>query len=322
MISPLKFVSNAVARKDYVPALTCFRIKDKFVKAYNGGIGLCSPIDLDIIASPKASQLLKALGACEEGQPIALTVATNGKLLVSCGSFRTFVECQDPELFPDIQPEGQEVRLNGPILPAIRYLEPFIAEDASRPWACGLLLDGECAYATNNIVLVEYWMGAQFPIRVSLPSNCINELLRIGEEPERLQVTENRIVFHFSGGRWLSSQLLVAQWPDVHGLFDRCADDPQQQVNPLLWDAIEKAIPFADDIGRCYLLPGRISTNSDDNVTGTSITCAHSPGLGCYNGKHLFNLRTIIKTVAWNSYPKPVMFYGEVCRGIIAGITR
>ena len=55
MLAALKFVQGAVARRDFVPALTHFYIADGFVKGYNGRIAICAPIDVDLVATPKAA---------------------------------------------------------------------------------------------------------------------------------------------------------------------------------------------------------------------------------------------------------------------------
>ena len=75
---------------------------------------------------------------------------------------------------------------------------PFIAEDASRPWARGVLFDSQFARATNNIVIVEYWLGSTvFPIPINMPKSAITEVLRIGEEPEKTYVNETNITLIF-----------------------------------------------------------------------------------------------------------------------------
>lgn len=318
MIDALKFVQGAVAKKDFVPALTHFRICNGRVKGFNGSLGICSPINIDLDIAPKAAQFVKAINACEE--EISLHVAENGKLCVRSGKFKTFVDCDDKHNYPDIEPTGKMVQLGKELVPALKKLEPFIAEDASRPWACGVMFDGESAYATNNIVFVEHWLGYSFPVRVNIPASAIRELIRIGENPVRMQMTEDRIVFHYEGKQWLSTQVLTQPWPDVSGLFARMSMKGQKPVPEGLWEALEHIVPFGDDLNRCFMLGSEISTTDKSDVTGTSIKLKGLPEFGIYNGKQLLALKEVATSFAFDIYPSAVPFFGTATRGLISGI--
>jgi DNA polymerase III sliding clamp (beta) subunit (PCNA family) len=317
MLHALKFVQGAIAKKDFTPALTHFRIHGGFVKGFNGSLGLCAPISVDLDIAPKALPFVKAINACTE--TIALNIADNGKLCVRSGSFKAFIECVAPDSYPDIQPTGKFINLPDSLLPALRYLEPFIAVDASRPWACGVLFDGESAYATNNIVLVQYWLGFNFPSRVNIPAFAVRELIRIGEAPIRLQLSENRLVFHYENGAWLSTQLFEAQWPDAASILDKHMDAPPEEVEPAFWDSLDQLLPFVDEIGRCYFFGNRVATMANPEASGVSVS-VNCPPAGVFNARQLANLRTIAKQIAFSAYPAPVPFFGDASRGIIVGI--
>jgi len=317
LLMALKFVQGAVARKDFVPALTHFRISNGTVRGFNGALAISSPIDLDLDVSPAAVPFVKAISACNE--TIALHVAANGKLVIRSGAFRANIDTDAPANFPDIRPSGAYVNLPDDFLPALAYLEPFIAEDASRPWACGILFDGQYAYATNNIVLVQYWLGFNFPSRVNIPANAVRELLRIGKSPVRLQVSDTRLTFHYGDGAWVSTTLFESQWPDTNALLDRHLEAPVHEVAPAFWAAVEQVLPFADELGRCYFNGSCIATGSDPELAGYSVAVS-CPESGIFNIKQLFNLRAIVKQIGFASYPNPVPFFGERSRGIIVGL--
>lgn len=318
MITALKFVQGAVAKKDFVPSLTHFRISNGKVKGFNGSLGICSPVPIDLDIAPRAAQFVKAIEACQE--EISLHVADNGKLCVRSGKFKTFVDCDDKKNYPDIEPTGQLVKLGNALIPALKKLEPFIAEDASRPWACGILLDGESAFATNNIIFVEHWLGYQFPVRVNIPAMAIRELIRIKQNPLYMQMTEDRIVFHYEGGQWLSTQLLTQPWPDAAAILGKLNSAGQESAPAGLWEALEHIVPFADDINRCYLLGDQLSTTEAADVSGTSIDLPGLPEKGIYNGKQLLALKDIAHTFNFNAYPQAVPFFGDRTRGLISGL--
>lgn len=317
MLEALKFVHGAVARKDYKPELTHFRIHNKQVKGFNGSLAICSPIPLDLDICPKATQFVKAIDACTD--TISMHINKNNKLVIQSGNFKSFVDCVDPIGFPDISPEGKNIVLGDSLLPALEYLEPFIAEDASRPWARGILFDGESAFATNNIVLVQYWLSFKFPFRVNIPASAVRELLRIGENPVRMQVTENRIVFHYKDNRWLATQLCNVPWPDAIKILNEAPPSDQKPFPVGFWEAIDQVIPFCDETNRLYFHGERMSTSQTPELAGSCVEIECEP-TGCYNGKHLSNLRHIAKTIAFAAYPAPVSFFGDRCRGILVGI--
>lgn len=333
MLDALNFVKGAVARKDLVPSLQHFRIERGFIRSFNGTLGLCSPIPCDLTCAPRATQLVQALAAIGEidvsthdepgkritTQPVALSLNDKGRLLIRSGDFKTFVDTIDPTTFPPYEPQGKRVALGEPILPALRYLEPFIAEDASRQWACGILFDGQSAFATNNIVLQEYWLGSDFPCRVNIPAAAIRELLRIGDEPTHIQMAETRVSFHYEKTRrWLTTNLYEAAWPNAREFLDKPSN--QHDFPKGFFDAIERLIPFSDELGRCYFHGGKIATSHEPDATGTTIDLPGIPAAGCFNARQLLRLREVAKTVDFNAYPEPSLFYGGDARGLIVGI--
>lgn len=317
MLAALKFVQGAVAKKDFVPALTHFRIARGHVKGFNGQLAISSPIDLDLEASPRAVEFVKAIAACTES--IALHIAKNGKLVVRSGNFKAHIDCDDGKKFPDIMPTGRMVKLNESLLPALAALEPFIAEDASRPWACGVLFDGATAFSTNNIVLVQYWLGFEFPGRINVPSSAVKEVLRIGVNPTHLQIQDNRLTFHYEDGRWISTSLFEAQWPDTTELLDRFLKAPTQLIDESLWLALEQLVPFIDDLSRVYFHSDHIATSAESDSEGSSFQVA-CPAAGIFNAKQLIKLQSVAKYIGFAAYPQPVPFFGERTRGIILGI--
>lgn len=317
MLEALKFVHGAVAKKDFAPALTHFRIQNRKVTGFNGSLAISTPIPLDLDICPKATQFVKAIDACTE--TISMHVNKSGKLVIQSGSFKSFVDCVDPVGFPDIAPTGKNIVLGDSLLPALEYLEPFIADDASRPWARGILFDGESAFATNNIVLVQYWLSFKLPFRVNIPQSAVRELLRIGTDPERMQVTENRIVFHYKDGSWLATSLCATAWPDAIRLLNEAPESEQKPFPTGFWEAVDQIVPFADELSRIYFHGDKMATTATPDLVGSCVEAECEPA-GCYNGKHLSNLRHIASTIAFASYPAPVAFFGDRCRGIIVGI--
>lgn len=314
MLDALKFVQGAVAKKDFVQALTHFHISGGFIKGYNGSLALCSPIDLDLEVTPKADQFIKAIATCKDTVQLNMTPA--GRLSIKSGSFRAFVDCID-EAYPDVQPEGEVLELDGALLEALKKLNPFIAEDASRQWARGILFRGRSAFATNNVTLVEYWLGYNFPVEVNIPKPAVQELIRIGEEPTKVQVCENSVTFHYASGRWLRTQTYSTQWPDMAKILDR--DSTQQPFPEGFFEALADLLPFADDLQRVYFLNTRMATTPVEGL-GASVDLVGLPEQGIYNIRQLQLLEAVAETIDLSQYPAPCLFYGDRVRGAIVGM--
>jgi len=314
MLAALKFVQGSVAAKDFVPELMHFKIENGTVRGYNGMLGLCCPINLDLNISPKAVPFVKAIQTCKD--PVQLHVTPAGKLAVKSGKFKAFIDCiQEP--FPDTPLEGTEVPLSGSLLGVLKALAPFIAEDASRPWARGILFRGQSAFATNNICVVEHWLTSIFPIEVNIPRAAVLELIRIGEEPERIQVAENAVTFHYAGNKWLRTQTYSTEWPDLSRILDQGSG--QLPVPAGLYEAITDMIPFVEDLGGIFFKPGSVSTSRAEGV-GASVDLPEVSSEGCFHFKQILLLEKIAKTIDLNAYPAPCLFMGDKVRGAIVGI--
>lgn len=314
MLGSLRFVQGAVAKKDLVPSLTHFRIKDGTIRGYNGMLGLCCPIDVNLDVSPRAVPFVKAIQTCADTIQLHMTPA--GRLSVKSGKFKAFIDCIHED-FPEVTPEGVEIPLKEGLLATLKLLAPFIAEDASRPWARGILFKGQSAFATNNVCLIEHWLGYQFPVEINIPKAAVAELLRIGEEPERLQMTAESVTFHFSGERWLRTQTYTTEWPDLSLVLNQNSN--QEKVPEGIWQAIENLIPFVDELGRIFLCPGLVSTGITEGKDAV-IELPEVQANACFNFEQLLLLKTVAKSVDFSSYPRPCLFQGNEIRGAIVGM--
>lgn len=317
MLDVLKFVKGAVGKKDFVPALTHFRIHESRITGYNGKLCLSAPIALDVDCCPKAIPFVKAIEACEDTAQLHIT--PTGKLSIRSGKFRAHVEQLEVQAFPDVQPEGVLVDIDGRLLPAFKTMFDFISEDASRPWSTGLLLDGASVFATNNVIVSEMWLGYHFPYRVNVPRYAIREMIRIAEEPVALQLSANSMTVHYSGERWLRTQLNVDAWPDAANMLDIKSTGTAPVAFPDgFFEALAKLAPFTDDGSRVYLLGDRVSTAPED---GTSVELPGLPAVAAlFNHTMLSSLEGVASLIDFTAYPAPVPWYGDNVRGLIMGM--
>lgn len=315
MLKELKFVQGAVAKKDFLPALTHFRIENGEVRSFNGTLALSSPINLDIDCTPKAEPFVKAIQNCKETVTMSMTPA--GRLGIKSGSFKAFIDCVE-EQTPHVIPEGEEFEIDGDaLLKALKTISPFIGDDASRPWSNGILLKGQSAFATNNVSLIEYWIGSTFPIVCNVPKAAVREMIRIGEAPERAQVNDKSISFHYSDGRWIRAALLEIGWPDLNKVLDVQSD--AKPIDERIYEALDTIKPFTDKQERVYIHDGKMSTTLVEGE-GASYDIPDFPYEGVYQ-LHILNLlRGTADSIDFSSYPKPCLFFGNRLRGAIIGM--
>ncbi len=317
MLEELKFVQGAVAKKDLVPSMTHFRIENGTVRSYNGTLALSSPIALDINCTPNAVELVRAISQCD--QTVTLNMETNGKLHIVSGRFSAYIDCIDGET-QHVEPSGEVVNFDGvALLKAIETLMPFVGDDASRPWTNGILFRDHSAFATNNVCLVEYWLGVRSPVVINIPRAALKEMLRIGEPPTYAQMDQNSLTLHYSDGRWIRSQLLVVNWPDMRNILDKeCKPQPLDRT---LFEAIEKIESFTDAAGRVYLQNGYARTHHEnDGRVGASYAVENLTIEGLYQVKMLSLLNGVATHGDFSRYPEPALFFGNNLRGAIIGM--
>lgn len=315
MLAELKFVVGSVAKKDYLPALTHFCIENGTVRGYNGTLALCSPIPFDISCKPKATALVQAIRNCTETISLSMTAA--GRLSIKSGKFKAFVECIEGES-NHVVPEGQRINIDGVgFLAAVKAVAEFMGDDASRPWSNGILFKGQSAFATNNVIVVEYWTGVDFPIVVNIPRAAVKEILRINEAPEYAQVTEQSFSLHYSNKRWIRSQILSSEWPDLSSILNKPSN--QIPVNPNLFEGLEVIKPFADKMGRIIFNEGSVCTSLTEG-DGAKYEVEGLNYEGSYNVEMLASLAGVAHTIDLTTYPKPCLFMGDRLRGAIIGM--
>lgn len=316
MLKELKFVMGAVSKKDLVPAMTHFCIEDGHVRSFNGIVALSSPIPFDINCKPKAETLYRAIENCED--TITLYMTPGGKLGVKSGPFRALVSCIE-ESAVHVEPEGEIVDIDGDaVLKAFKVLEPIIGDDAARSWQAGILLKGQSAYATCNVVVVEYWTGVDFGHVVNIPLQAVREVIRVNEPPTCAQLNDNSFTFHFSDGRWIRTQLLTTEWPDLTRILDKPHN--ASPIDARLFVAMDKLKKLSDKMGRMYITDGVVHTH-DSQDEGSAYALSGCDVKRAIFSREMFTLLNGLATeIDLHAWPKPCLFFGERLRGAIVGM--
>lgn len=315
MLEALKFASAAVGKRAFVEGATHFLIKDKMVRATNGIIALAAPIPLDIECAPQAIPMVKAIANCEEATQ--LTLLGSGKLSIRSGRFKAHIPCTD-KVAAHVDPEGEFYDINGAeLIKGFKTISPFVGTDASRRFSMSVLLKGGCAYATNNVTVIQYWFGAPFPLDIVLSAEAVDAIVRIKEEPTKIQVKENSITFHYPSGCWMRSTVMVNEWPTQIDKVLDCKGNANP-IDPSLFEALKRVKPFATDMGRVIIEEGVVRTHFEE-TEGASCQIQDASVRGAYALEMLMLLEGNVDTADLSLYPNPCPFYGPNFRGVIIG---
>lgn len=282
LLNTITFVKGAVAKRDLVPALTHYLIRDRRIYGFNGVVSLSCPVDIDGSWAPNAQQFWRVLELCGDGAEFVpdgdriLIRGQSGEIKVSA-----YVERIDPDSVPIPAVTGSTCPIPPGFMDTLHLLRPFIGEDASRQQFQGIFFRKQVAWATNNVIAVEAWQGKHgktFPMIV-LPVEAIDELIRIKETPETMtnDVDAAMVTFHYSGGHTLTTRLLpYDRWPDFAQVFDEVDVSDVPSTPEHLFPALRQVKPFANDrLSIVTLSPGQIQAAHGDTNVRLKV-----PGLG------------------------------------------
>lgn len=315
-LEPLRFVRGAVSTKDLVPEMKHFVIEDGAVRAFNGVLAISCPLDLDMTCAPKAVTLVHAIENCKEETFLGLTQAN--RLRIQSGPFKAFIDCVELDGLPHQKPEGERYSIDGKtLLEGINVCLPFVGNDASRPWTNGLLIRDGSFFATNNVCLVEYWLGGEtVPLTLNIPSAALKELQRVKEPPVSIRATDHSVTFEYSDGRWIRSQLYSTEWPDIRQILEQPHN--ATPVPELLPEAVNAVKQFVEKDGRVYFREGSICTSQEEGL-GASFAVPNLHPKGIYHVKMIELLLSAATRVDFTRYPEHLIFYGDRLRGAIIG---
>ena len=224
-----------------MPALADLHIHEGRAQAGNGRYWVEADCDLPT-CTVNAAKLAAAWAACKT-TPEALV--KDSTLTVKAGRVRARIALSDHGSYPRTTPDPRTHPAAG-VTAQLARLQPYVATDASRPWATSVCIGGGWAYATNNVVLVR----APFPdlgVTVNLPLSVFDAVIAKGE-PTGMGVSENSLTFWFPEDLWIKTNLISGQWPTavVDGLVNSLGED-WETPHPDLGAMLATAAKLSDD---------------------------------------------------------------------------
>jgi len=266
----LNIVKGGVARKDLSPVLTHLNICNGWVTSTNGRMTITAKLpemsEFDITVP--ADKFITAVKSCSLPQ---FKITPTGKLSIKGKNFRALLPLLSGIPFPKPEMRGEVVSSSN-ILEALKKISQFIGDDASRPWANGVLLYQNYAFATNNIILAETPVSWDGPA-VNVPSYLISELLRINKDVKSIRATSENITFELEDDVWINSSLLDIKWPNVRQMLDGILFEDVPLVPDGLAAAIQSVLPFCPDkrLPKIILSEAGVSTEEGDHQASVQL---------------------------------------------------
>lgn len=318
MRETLMFVRGGVADKEGpAPVLTRFCITGGRIQGSNGRLALDAPCPelegIDVLVP--ADKFIAAVDACDLEPRIDVT--ESGRLSIKHKHFRALLPVQEVTAFPMATPTpGKPVSLQpNLLLPVLKALRPFIGEDHTRAWCMTVIGDGKHAYATNSNMIARY----PSKLKLQLPVYLIDELLRMGVEPDTMAFDGNSSTF-FYGSSWLRAQLINETWPIDKAQEHLSWKDNLPQLPEGLVGAIESLLPFCPNpkLPVIHFTKKGVSTEPGD--TQAEITGDTEWPEVAFDSRNLIPLLRAADSFAIDPETgKGVVSHASGFRGVIAG---
>lgn len=315
--SVVKLVRSVVAERDLIPVMTHFHLYEGRIQGTNGKLTLDAPwtdyLREDSINVP-AEPFVKAFETMADPHPSL----TERHLHLSEGKMRVRIPLS-VDAYPRCERPTGGNRVDDDLLRTLRAIRPFISEDASRPWACGALVQDGWAYATNNIVMVRQRLEGDYD-DFTLPGFAIDQLGRCDKGILEISIRENAIGFELEDDIWMESTRYAEQWPNVDRFFDWDHDLPRLRGNEKA--IVDKLLPFVPDERHPVIrfMGEKIATLEGEMEALVEVDC----GEAAFHAVPLQLVLSVATHMDLDPYPKPMPFIGGLdgeLEGIIMGVS-
>lgn len=295
---------------------THVRLQNNWAIAFNGILASGEPILEDLIACPNAHLLKDALAKC--GQNFSITQLQE-RLSIKSDKFRALVPCVPLEDIDTATPDPIVADINISFIKSIEAVSK-IPEDENRLVTASILLQNGSIFATDGKIMLEHWHGIDLP-KIALPKSVINPLTKNNKILAKFGFSKSSCTFYYEDSSWLKSQFFAEQWPDITPILNRKTNAHSLPEN--FFEAIRAIEPFSDH-GVVYFDSNVIRSHPIGTDAGATYEVYGIPKGPIINIKQLKILEPHIKTIDFlvpNGRSTMTIFYGERCRGAIAGRT-
>lgn len=198
----------------------------------------------------------------------------------------------------------------------LKNLRPFIAEDASRPWAQSINITDGFGYATNNVSIVR--QKTDIPNMV-IPIHLIDKLLMLLDEDTDVSYIEDDNFLQFSfNDSYLCGVKLATQWPDVSKLVT--ISDNLKSVDSSIHASVVKLIPFCNNDKMPFIYFDENGIHTDSGESFASIDIDSFPK-AIFRAEVISRVLQLATEIDFSTYPKPCYFKNNDIDGVVLGVS-
>lgn len=304
---------SPILKDEGFPYETHVTLANNWAIAHNGVIGIGEPILEDLLACPNAKLLQAALTKC--GQNLSITQLEQ-RLSVKSDKFRALIPCLPIENMTKTYPDQSIAIADNRLKTAIQNVAA-ITENEQSVVTASILLHNGTVVATDKKIILQCYHGVSMPT-LALPKAIISPLVKNPKDLKGFGFSNSSCTFYFQDDSWLKTQLFAEEWPNVESILDKKCN--MWTLPEGFYDAVNSLEPFSED-GNVYFDTNVMRSHRDENI-GASYEVYGLPKGPIMSIKQLKIVQPFIKQVDFlvphHDY-KMMYFYGDNCRGAIAG---
>ncbi len=312
LLEAIQFVGSILQEKG-TPNETHILISNGWCVAFNGIVASGCKVSLSFFAAPNYYLLEKALSKCGEYEIETLPTS----IVIKSGKFKAVIPCIDPVYINVSGIDENKIAINDEFKKGLEITGALANENGQTIHYASILINGQSLVSTENgVMLIEYWHGCDLPTNIAVPKALVAPLTKTNKKLIGFGYSETSVTFYFEDESWIKSQLFSEKWPNVERILN-------VQSNPVeapkeLWEALSVVAPHSTD-NLVYFDNDLLASHSNINM-GASYTVKGLQRGPIFNIKQLAFIKDYVKTIDFFAEGgKMTMWYGDKCRGVIAG---
>ena len=225
LLARVKWITDAVASQDLgLQGLNSYLIRNGNIHAHDGRmvVGTPFPFEGPDVLVP-AEQFEKVLINKPDGD--FTWEREVDRLVLKRGRFKGRIKTMPLEawVMPTDLPLGLTSIPDG-FIESLDSLLPFVSENATKPWAMCVGVQGDYLYASNNIAVARCYCKTDTGVDEFLLPRWVIEFILKRQEGLTAWAIEDggaRLVFLWEDGSWMRSSNIVEKFPDAQAILDK-----------------------------------------------------------------------------------------------------